>query len=206
MVVSKQHCLYCFDVLAAHFEGREPIPPEFDNDEYPLFVTWNLRKHGSYRLRGCIGNFDALPLHTGLKQYALTSALHDRRFNPISYKELTHLSCSVSLLTNFEKAKDYLDWDIGTHGVWIDFEDDSGRRRTATYLPEVIPEQNWDKIEAIDSLLRKGGFHGRITQSVRDSIRLKRYQSSKTEITYDQYAAYLEENDVEQYPSVISKK
>lgn len=134
------------------------------------------------------------------------SALHDRRFNPISYKELTHLSCSVSLLTNFEKAKDYLDWDIGTHGVWIDFEDDSGRRRTATYLPEVIPEQNWDKIEAIDSLLRKGGFHGRITQSVRDSIRLKRYQSSKIEITYDQYAAYLEENDVEQYPSVISKK
>lgn len=109
----------------------------------------------------------------------------------------------MSLLTNFEKAKDYLDWDIGTHGIWIEFEDDNGRRRTATYLPDVIPDQNWDKIEAIDSLLRKGGFQGRITQSVRESIRLKRYQSSKLEVTYDQYAAYLDENDIEQYPSAV---
>ncbi|CAO3657872.1 unnamed protein product [Umbelopsis ramanniana] len=203
MVVTVEHCIYCFDVLAAHFEGRESIPPEFDDNEYPLFVTWNLKKHGSYRLRGCIGNFDAMPLHSGLKQYALTSALHDRRFNPITRKELPLLSCAVSLLTNFEKAKNYLDWDVGTHGIWIEFEDDSGRRRTATYLPDVIPEQGWDKIEAIDSLLRKGGFHGRITSSVRESIRLKRYQSSKLEVTYDEYAAYLEENDIDQYPSEI---
>ncbi|CAM0135900.1 unnamed protein product [Umbelopsis sp. WA50703] len=172
----------------------------------PLFVTWNLQKHGSYRLRGCIGNFDPMPLHTGLKQYALTSALQDRRFNPISYKELPHLSCGISLLTNFEKAKDYLDWEIGIHGIWIEFENDDGRRRTATYLPDVIPEQNWDKIEAIDSLLRKGGFRGRITSAVRESIRLKRYQSSKLEVTYEEYAAYLDKNDVEQFPSMLKSK
>jgi hypothetical protein len=33
MVVSEKHCFYCFDVLAAHFEGREPNPPEFDNSD-----------------------------------------------------------------------------------------------------------------------------------------------------------------------------
>lgn len=148
------------------------------------------------------------PLKLRLTPPATHSALHDRRFNPITRKELPLLSCAVSLLTNFEKAKNYLDWDVGTHGIWIEFEDDSGRRRTATYLPDVIPEQGWDKIEAIDSLLRKGGFHGRITSSVRESIRLKRYQSSKLEVTYDEYAAYLEENDIDQYPSEIqlSKK
>jgi uncharacterized protein (TIGR00296 family) len=148
------------------------------------------------------------PLKLGLTPLTPHSALHDRRFNPITLKELPLLSCGVSLLTNFEIAKNYLDWDIGTHGIWIEFEDDSGRRRTATYLPEVMPEQKWDKLDAIDSLLRKGGFQGRITPSVRESIHLKRYQSSKMEITYDEYATYLEENDIEQYPSVLqsSKK
>jgi hypothetical protein len=33
MAVSEKHCYYCFDVLAAYFDGREPILPEFDNSE-----------------------------------------------------------------------------------------------------------------------------------------------------------------------------
>lgn len=172
-------------------------------------TTFWLKAIRSYQVGNLSTKLDHLfPLKLRLTPPATYSALHDRRFNPITRKELPLLSCAVSLLTNFEKAKNYLDWDVGTHGIWIEFEDDSGRRRTATYLPDVIPEQGWDKIEAIDSLLRKGGFHGRITPSVRESIRLKRYQSSKLEVTYDEYATYLEENNTEQYPSEIqmSKK
>jgi AMMECR1 domain-containing protein len=38
----------------------------------PLFVTWNKRAaDGEYRLRGCIGNFNPMPLHEGLQKYAL---------------------------------------------------------------------------------------------------------------------------------------
>jgi len=36
----------------------------------------------------------------------------------------------------------------------------------------------WDKIQTIDSLLRKGGFKGTVTPEVRRSIRLVRYQVS----------------------------
>ncbi|CAG8837657.1 2245_t:CDS:2, partial [Gigaspora margarita] len=157
--------------------SREHLEPEFENEQYPLFVTWNSVHQGQTRLRGCIGNFDALPLHTGLKEYAITSlagrqafgiqylqfafkvtiisfltfsipnlvvmfsAIHDRRFSPITARELSHLTCGVSLLTNFEDAEDYLDWEIGVHGIWIEFVDDYNRRRTATYLPEVAEEQ-----------------------------------------------------------------
>lgn len=32
-ICTKLHALYCFDVLAAHFEKREPVPPPFDNAE-----------------------------------------------------------------------------------------------------------------------------------------------------------------------------
>lgn len=40
----------------------------------PLFVTWNTvssRSSGGTRLRGCIGNFEAMDLEEGLKEYAL---------------------------------------------------------------------------------------------------------------------------------------
>ncbi|KAG0165280.1 AMME chromosomal region protein 1-like [Apophysomyces sp. BC1034] len=189
MVASKEHCFYCFDALVSHLEGTTVPKPEFKDDEYPLFVTWNITTFDQKHLRGCIGNFNAMPIVSGLKQYALTSAFQDRRFNPITVRELPHLTCAVSLLTEFEDGDDFLDWEVGTHGIWIEFIN-QGRRRTATYLPDVIPEQGWDKIEAIDSLLRKGGFRGNITDDLRKAIKLTRYQSSKVEVSYEDYLAY----------------
>lgn len=62
----------------------------------PLFVTWKIGR--DQRLRGCIGTFSELNLHSGLKEYALTSALKDSRFDPISRDELPRLTVSVSIL------------------------------------------------------------------------------------------------------------
>lgn len=45
----------------------------------------------------------------------------------------------------------------------------------------------WDQIQTIDSLLRKGGFRGHISDEVRNSIKLTRYQSSETHMTYGEY-------------------
>lgn len=39
-----------------------------------------------------------LNLHMGLREYALTSALKDSRFDPISREELSRLNVSVSIL------------------------------------------------------------------------------------------------------------
>ncbi|CAG8494527.1 9983_t:CDS:2 [Cetraspora pellucida] len=205
MVAAIEHCVFCFDILVAHFEGREHLEPEFENAQY--------LHQGQPRLRGCIGNFDALPLHSGLKEYAITSdnvindlfasamatlgylpmdhAIHDKRFSPITARELSHLTCGVSLLTNFEDAEDYLDWEIGVHGIWIEFVDDYNRRRTATYLPEVAEEQGWTKEETIDSLLRKSGYNGRITDKIRSRVVLTRYQSAKYVITYEEYLEHV---------------
>ena len=71
------------------------------------------------------------------------SAFKDSRFNPITIEELSKLHCSVSILTKFEEANDHLDWEIGIHGIRIEFHSDRGSRRTATYLPEVATEQGW---------------------------------------------------------------
>ncbi|KAG0004726.1 AMME chromosomal region protein 1-like [Modicella reniformis] len=185
--MSKEHCFYCFDALVAYFEARPVVAPDFENSEYPLFVTWSTSEGRDLVLRGCIGNFKAMPLYSGLQEYALTSAFKDGRFPPIALKEIPSLVCNVSLLINFEDGDDYLDWEIGVHGIWIEFRDGKGRKRTATYLPEVPKEQGWTKLKTIDSLLRKGGFQGSINEDVRQGIILTRYQSRKAQSTYDEY-------------------
>ncbi|KAG6881683.1 hypothetical protein C0992_000431, partial [Termitomyces sp. T32_za158] len=171
----------------------------------PLFVTWNTRSSRpgrAPRLRGCIGSFEALPLWDGVAEYALISAFKDSRFRKIDKSELESLECCVSLLTDFEDASTYLDWTIGVHGIQITFPHPSflfsnGISETpsplssspylprltsrqsfsATYLPDVIPEQGWDKVEAVDSAINKAGWTGRITEDLRRSIKLRRYQS-----------------------------
>ena len=65
---------------------------------------------------------------------------------------------------------------IGTHGIQIEFQD--GKLvRTATYLPEVAREQGWTKRQAIDSLMRKGGYKHKVTDEMRNNIKLTKYRS-----------------------------
>jgi len=190
--IQDSHVHYCIDTLVAHLTGSDSkVHPTFPNDSFPLFVSWHADQGAQQRLRGCIGNFEALPLHSGLKQYAIISATKDRRFNPITTQELQQLSCSVSLLTQFETVGDYLDWEVGKHGIWIEFTDSHGRK-TATYLPEVVHEQGWTKMEALDSLLRKGGYNGPINSKIRSTIKLTRYQSEKKTLSYQAYLMHIE--------------
>ncbi|XP_050094000.1 uncharacterized protein CG5902-like [Anopheles aquasalis] len=179
-------CAYCFDVLGCKlYNRREPARPSFSNDPYPLFVTWTVTS--SKRLRGCIGNFTAVPLHAGLCDCTKKSAFEDVRFPPITVDELHDLTVSVSILENFQKARGYLDWTVGVHGIAITFCNERGTRCSATFLPNVATEQGWDRTKTIDSLLRKGGYRARITPKVRNSIELTRYTSQKWHMSYEEY-------------------
>lgn len=46
------------------------------------------------------------------------SALRDRRFPPIQAKELPSLECTVSILTDYETANHYLDWEVSTYSLF----------------------------------------------------------------------------------------
>ncbi|KAH6915214.1 alport syndrome [Coprinopsis sp. MPI-PUGE-AT-0042] len=216
-----EHCFYAFDTLYCSLTREEPIPPQFPDDKYPLFVTWNTRPSRpgrSSHLRGCIGNFEPLPLHEGIAEYALISAFKDSRFRPIARSELESLECGISLLTDFENAENYLDWEVGTHGIYISFPHPSllpnpsseapspltggssnlpritsKQTFTATYLPDVMPAQGWDKLEAVDSAIQKAGWRGVISEDLRRSIKLRRYQSRKCEVSWDDYIEWRDE-------------
>ena len=64
------------------------------------------------------------------------------------------------------------------------------RTLTATYLPEVAPDQGWEHIDAIDSAIRKAGWNGRISEDLRRSLRVRRYQSRKCVVGWDEFVAW----------------
>ncbi|WWC69074.1 uncharacterized protein I206_103010 [Kwoniella pini CBS 10737] len=198
-ICTELHALYCFDVLKAHYEGREPIEPPFDNkdERYALFVTWNtsshVRSNRKPALRGCIGNFSPMKLAEGLREYALISALEDHRFSPIKASELPHLSCNVSLLTPMTPIPSPLDWTPGIHGIHITFPHPTNNRHlSATYLPEICPEQKWTKEETILSAVQKAGYKNKVEvgDEVWESLSVKVYGSEKASATYDEYESW----------------
>ncbi|KAK1925210.1 AMMECR1 domain-containing protein [Papiliotrema laurentii] len=204
LLCTKLHAVYCFDVLAAHFEKRQPVSPPFSTPgQYALFVTWNtdarahrFGKKSKPALRGCIGTFSPQPLAKGLRQYALVSALEDHRFSPIAATELPHLSVSVSILTPFTPIPDPLAWVPGVHGIHITFPNPRNAHQSlsATYLPEVTPEQGWSREEAILSAIQKAGWRGsvKVGDEVWRSLKVKVYSSQKAGVTWKEYLRWKE--------------
>jgi AMME syndrome candidate gene 1 protein len=48
--------------------------------------------------------------------------------------------------------------------------------------------------ETIDSLMKKAGYNGHITESIRKKIRVTRYQSTLYTMHYGEYIAYAKKN------------
>eukprot|EP00252_Welwitschia_mirabilis_P009168 TRINITY_DN2151_c0_g1_i1.p1 TRINITY_DN2151_c0_g1~~TRINITY_DN2151_c0_g1_i1.p1 ORF type:complete len:236 (-),score=23.73 TRINITY_DN2151_c0_g1_i1:20-637(-) len=188
---NKEMVVYCFDTLISHYTSDAVPPPAFDGGEYPFFVTWKKVIDGEPHLRGCIGTLEARCILNGFRDFALTSAFRDKRFPPIQAREVPYLECTVSLLVNYESATTYLDWEIGKHGLIVDFTDPNGTRRSATYLPEVAAEEGWTKKQTINSLMYKAGYMGLITESLRKSARVTRYQSTLYTMHYEDYVTYV---------------
>jgi len=228
VVATSVMCAYAFSVLERELRTRgrlstdddpfrEALPP--DSDAYGLFITWKIladRGHlrtttdSVWQLRGCIGTLTPTGLHDALRSYAVTAALHDRRFAPIRIEELPRLLCVVSLLSDFTERDSVWDWEPGVHGLIVEVEPQSQQRRfawrrftrprtsrySATYLPEVPLELKWSKYETICSLIRKSGYLGDVPATETDSwwsecVFLTTYRSTKAELRYDEYRAML---------------
>ena len=198
LAFQKKLCAFAFENLISFLTSRQvaQYDADLDNHRYPLFVTW--QKNG--RLRGCIGTFNPHGLlGQTLSQYSLIAALKDHRFPPISEKELHELKCEISLLSMFEQIQDPLDWEVGKHGIEIEFNgpvgsEDADEVYRGTYLPNVAPEQNWNQEQALASLLKKAGYFGSF-ELIRDRfVMIRRYQSIKFGLDYADFVAHKNEN------------
>ena len=182
-------CKYCFEVLESALSNKDikkiPFPEEFKGKSFPLFVTWTLGK--DKELRGCIGTFEESKLEKQLGKYALISAFEDDRFEePINKSELKNLNCEVSLLIKFEKVENVMDWEVGTHGIDIEFEDNKGNSFSSTFFFFFLSDEGWDQRTTLKYLVQKAGYTGSLDKIIKN-IRLTRYQSIKKTISYNQY-------------------
>ena len=98
------------------------------------------------QLRGCIGTLSPKPLVTALGEYASLAAFGDRRFCPnriIRIDELPKLRVAVLLLVNYCRCCTVCEWEIGRHGILIEFEvEGRGYSYALYFLATFLPESN----------------------------------------------------------------
>ena len=92
----------------------------------------------------------------------------------------------LSLLVNFQPIDEPLNWEVGKHGIEIDFTDDKGREYGSTFLPEVAQEQGWDQVTTLEYLVNKAGWNKGF-KSIKHKIKARTYESIKYKMTYNQY-------------------
>ncbi|CAE7426442.1 unnamed protein product [Symbiodinium natans] len=196
--VTEELCIYCFEVLLARLQGvsapslQGPPSSGLARRKVPaLFVSW----HSPVGLRGCMGSMQPVELERGLADCALSSALSDCRFPPITLKEVKSLTCRVSVLHTFETCQDLWDWKVGLHGIAISFTASfcsicpcSTCRYTATLLPEVILEEGMTQEAALDSAIRKAGYRGFCMSRLMSSVETTRFQSATCDLPFQSFA------------------
>jgi len=193
-------CFYCFDTLVQHFNKENNLHKrkksdyltKIPNHDCALFVSWKKHKGRKEELRGCKGTHSSLPLHEGLKYFAICSATTDYRFDAVQELELKDLHCTVSLIFDFQIADHCFDWEIGIHGLRIDFRDNKNQERSATFLPEVMTQFGWTKKHTIERLVQKSGSndalnydeHGR---PILEQLKTVRFRSSISNASFGEY-------------------
>lgn len=138
--------------------GKTP----FAFDKYTITDKLKLPTHSfvtlkiGEELRGCIGSlppWSAEPMYLSVHQNAVSAALKDGRFRPVSVSELQEIKIHVSLLSPATDIATPEEFKIGEHGIIVEM---NGRR--GVFLPEVAVEQNWTREETLSYLCEHKAF------------------------------------------------
>ncbi len=95
----------------------EGLPREFIESKAGVFVS--IKKGG--RLRGCIGTFLPTKENIALEiiKNAVSAAIHDPRFTPVTPEEVDKLSISVDILSAPEVVKDISKLNPKKYGIIV---------------------------------------------------------------------------------------
>ncbi|MBL7961145.1 AmmeMemoRadiSam system protein A [bacterium] len=135
-----------------------PVPDLEEN--YSISPTLEM-KAGAFvtieidqRLRGCVGFIQSNePLAETVSKAAVSAALHDNRFNPLTVGELGNIEIEISVLSPMKKVKDVESIIPGQHGLLIE----SGFHH-GLLLPQVATEYRWDRKTFLEQTCVKAGL------------------------------------------------
>lgn len=126
--------------------------PESTKQHCGCFVTLTL----DGVLRGCIGEIEPYrAVYQAVTARAVDAAFRDTRFRQLTPGELRDVRIEISVLTPPRKVSSYRCIRIGQHGMTL-----SLHGRSAVFLPQVAPEQNWTLEETLHFLSLKAGLSG----------------------------------------------
>ena len=134
---------------AGDFKIKKTI---YDELQKPCGAFVTLTKYG--QLRGCIGEIIAnRPVLNVVYDRAVSAALNDTRFNPVTPDEFGSLQIEVSVLSQPAPIAGPEDIVIGRDGVIL-----QKYNAQAVFLPQVAPEQCWDVPTMLTHLALKAGL------------------------------------------------
>jgi AmmeMemoRadiSam system protein A len=126
------------------------LPEEMINQKAGVFVS--LKKNGN--LRGCIGTF--IPTQENIAQEiiknAISAAVDDPRFSPVTISELGDLTISVDVLSPPEEISDISELDPKKYGAIV-----SSGYKKGLLLPDLEGVDTAE--EQVDIAKRKAGIY-----------------------------------------------
>ena len=142
------------EAIKAKLENRKldfkGISPKKFNEKRGVFVT--LKKRGE--LRGCIGYiFPLAPLKEAIEKMAVASAFEDPRFPPLRKEEFKDIKIEISVLSPLKEIENWQEFKVGEHGIYM-----VKGMYSAVFLPQVAPEQGWDRETTLTHLSLKAGL------------------------------------------------
>ncbi len=128
-----------------------PMPSPGLQENTAIFSTLT---SNNGELMGCIGTFDRnQPLMRIAPLITKSAALKDARFEPLQASQLAHTHISLSVLSDTKPVKSYRDIILEKHGIIMNKDGAS-----ATFLPEVAPENHWTLEKTLSELSLKAGL------------------------------------------------
>ncbi len=129
--------------------GEYPVGESLERS-YGVFVT--LKQKGA--LRGCIGSIQTEePLYRAVVEAAVSSAVRDPRFPPLTVGELEATDIEISVLSTLREVEDTEEIVVGTHGLYL-----RSGLQAGLLLPQVATEYGWDREEFLEQCCRKAGL------------------------------------------------
>ncbi len=135
-------------------------------------------------LRGCIGHVAAeTPLYQTIQTCAISAAVEDTRFAPVTYPELPQLRIEISVLSRLERVHDLSGITVGEHGLVV-----SRGYGRGLLLPQVAAENGWNRDTFLANTCRKAGLlpdAWRDPQTVIEAFRAEVFSEEKARTAVD---------------------
>jgi uncharacterized protein len=142
------------NAVRAHLSAQVFTSPEVPSGNLTASCGIFVSIHKDGELRGCIGSVQATgPLYRGAADCAISAAVGDPRFIPLTRDELQAVDFEISVLSPLKRVGDVDEIEVGKHGLLI-----AKRSYRGLLLPQVATAYGWDRETFLQETCRKAGL------------------------------------------------